>query len=129
MKKNNHMTALRLGIAWDPTGKGKGAIRAGVGKFLIRDRLWPLQIGGNNPPSNPSFTSPGGNGRYLDSLNQLPACAPNCFAAGLGLPSIGQSTSNQMPNAWQWNLSVQREVFKNAKLEVAYVANKNNHWE
>jgi hypothetical protein len=34
-----------------------------------------------------------------------------------------------MPNAWQWNLSVQREVFKNAKLEVAYVANKNNHWE
>ena len=34
-----------------------------------------------------------------------------------------------MPNAWQWNLSVQREVFKDAKLEVAYVANKNNHWE
>jgi hypothetical protein len=45
------------------------------------------------------------------------------------LPSIGQSTSDQMPNAWQYNLSVQREVFKNAKLEVAYVANKNNHWE
>jgi hypothetical protein len=34
-----------------------------------------------------------------------------------------------MPNAWQWNLSVQHEVFKNAKLEVAYVGNKNNHWE
>src|SRR5258708_22414632 len=34
-----------------------------------------------------------------------------------------------MPTASARNLSVQREVFKNAKLEVAYVANKNNHWE
>jgi hypothetical protein len=59
----------------------------------------------------------------------LPACTPNCYSTGLGLPSIGQSTSDQMPNAWQWNLSVQREVFKDAKLEVAYVGNRNNHWE
>jgi len=129
MNNNNHLVAPRLGIAWDPTGNGKWAIRAGVGQFFNRDRLWPLQIGGSNPPFNPSFTSINNNGRYLDSTNQLPACTPNCFGVGLGLPNIGQSTSDQMPNAWQWNLSVQREVFKNAKLEVAYVANKNNHWE
>ncbi len=129
MNNNNHMVAPRLGIAWDPTGNGKWAIRAGVGQFFNRDRLWPLQIGGSNPPFNPSFTSLNGNGRYLDSTNQLPACDPNCFGVGLGLPNIGQSTSDQMPNAWQWNLSVQREVFKNSKLEVAYVGNKNNHWE
>jgi hypothetical protein len=128
MNNNNHLVAPRLGVAWDPTGSGKWAIRAGVGQFFNRDRLWPLQIAGNNPPFNPSFTSLNGNGRFLDSTDQLPACNPNCFAAGLGLPNIGQSTSDQMPNAWQWNLSVQREVFKNAKLEVAYVANKNNHW-
>jgi hypothetical protein len=129
MDNNNHMIAPRLGVAWDPTGSGKWAIRAGIGQFFNRDRLWPLQIAGNNPPFNPSFTSINGNGRFLDSTNQLPACDPNCFGTGLGLPNIGQSTSNQMPNAWQWNLSVQREVFKNAKLEVAYVGNKNNHWE
>jgi len=131
MNNNNHMIAPRLGIAWDPTGSGKWSIRAGLGQFFNRDRLWPLQIGGNNPPFNPSFTSTNGNGRYLDQpfSVQLPACDPNCYSTGLGLPSIGQSTSDQMPNAWQWNLSVQREVFKNAKLEVAYVANKNNHWE
>jgi hypothetical protein len=131
MNNNNHMIAPRLGIAWDPTGSGKWSIRAGVGQFFNRDRLWPLQIAGNNPPFNPSFTSTNGNGRFLDQpfTVQLPACDPNCYSSGLGLPSIGQSTSDQMPNAWQWNLSVQREVFKNAKLEVAYVANKNNHWE
>jgi len=131
MNNNNHMVAPRIGVAWDPTGTGKWSIRAGVGQFFNRDRLWPLQIAGNNPPFDPSFNSPNGNGRYLDQpfTTQLPACTPNCYASGLGLPSIGQSTSDQMPNAWQYNLSVQREVFKNAKLEVAYVANKNNHWE
>jgi hypothetical protein len=131
MNNNNHMIAPRLGVAWDPTGTGKWSIRAGLGQFFNRDRLWPLQIAGSNPPFDPSFNSPGGNGRYLDQpfTTQLPACTPNCYASGLGLPSIGQSTSDQMPNAWQWNLSVQREVFRNAKLEVAYVANKNDHWE
>jgi Carboxypeptidase regulatory-like domain/TonB-dependent Receptor Plug Domain len=131
MNNNNHLIAPRLGIAWDPTGSGKWSVRAGVGQYFNRDRLWPLQIAGNNPPFNPSFNSPNGNGRYLDQpfTVQLPACDPNCYASGLGIPSIGQSTSDQMPNAWQWNLSVQREVFKDAKLELAYVANKNNHWE
>ena len=131
MENNNHLIAPRIGIAWDPTGSGKWSIRAGVGQFFNRDRLWPLQIAGVNPPFNPGFTSTNGNGRYLDQTFdvQLPACTPNCYSTGLGLPSIGQSTSDQMPNAWQWNLSVQREVFRNAKLEVAYVANKNNHWE
>jgi hypothetical protein len=131
MNNNNHLIAPRLGIAWDPTGTGKWSIRAGVGQFFNRDRLWPLQIAGVNPPFNPGFTSTNGNGRYLDQpfTVQLPACNPDCYSTGLGLPSIGQSTSDQMPNAWQWNLSVQREVFRNAKLEVAYVANKNNHWE
>ena len=129
MKNNNHLIAPRLGIAWDPFGNGKWALRLGVGQYFNRDRLWPLQIAGNNPPFNPAFNSPGGNGRFLDSTDQLPACSPTCFGSGLGTPNIGQSTADQMPNAWQWNVSVQHEVFKNAKFEIAYVGNKNNHWE
>jgi carboxypeptidase family protein/TonB-dependent receptor-like protein len=129
MNNNNHDIAPRLGIAWDPTGTGRWAFRAGAGQFYNRDRLWPLQIAGGNPPFNPAFNSPNGNGRFLDSTAQLPACTPNCFGTGLGAPNIGQSTQNQSPNAWQWNVSIQRELFKDAKLELAYVANKNEHWE
>jgi carboxypeptidase family protein/TonB-dependent receptor-like protein len=53
---NYHMFAPRLSFAFDPTGKGKWAIRAGVGQFFNRDRLFALQIGGQNPPFLKNFT-------------------------------------------------------------------------
>jgi hypothetical protein len=133
MNRNNHAIAPRLGVAWDPTGQGKWALRAGIGQFFNRDRLWPLQLAGNNPPFNPNFVGAGNNsghnGRFLDNTNQLPSCDPNCFSTGLGTPNHGQELSNNLPNSWQWNLSVQREIFRDAKLEVGYVANRNLHWE
>ena len=124
---NHHMFAPRLSFAYDPTGKGKWAIRVGAGQFFNRDRLYALQIGGANPPFIGNFTTT--NGRFIDTINQPGACAPNCFGQGLGNAAIGGETSNQMPNSWQYNLTVQHELFKNAVLEVGYVANHNNHWE
>ena len=124
---NNHMFAPRLSMAYDPTGKGKWAIRAGAGQFFNRDRLYALQIGGANPPFIGNFTAT--NGRFIDSIAQPGACAPTCFGQGLGNATIGGETSNQMPNSWQYNLTVQHELFKNAVLEVGYVGNHNLHWE
>jgi hypothetical protein len=124
---NNHMIAPRLSFAYDPTGEGKWAIRAGGGQFFQRDRLYTLQISGSNPPFIGSFSST--NGRFLDSLTPPPACLgnANCFSTGLGFPSIGNEISNQMPNSWQFNLSVQRELWKDAVLEVGYVGNRGMH--
>jgi hypothetical protein len=129
---NYHMIAPRLSLAYDPTGKGKWAIRAGVGQFFNRDRLFALQIGGQNPPFLKNFTD--SQGRFLDvdpntPAGQPSACAPNCFGAGFGGANIGGETSNQMPNSWQWNLTVQHELWKDARLEVGYVGNANLHWE
>ncbi len=131
---NYHMLAPRLSFAWDPTGKGKWAIRAGAGQFFNRDRLFALQIGGQNPPFLKNFTAT--NGRFLDVLpdpanatTQPTACTPNCFGAGYGGAIVGGETSNQMPNSWQYNLTVQHELWKDARLEVGYVGNRNLHWE
>ena len=123
---NNHMIAPRLSFAYDPTGQGKWAIRAGAGQFFNRDRLFALQIGGTNPPFVGNFTAP--NGRFLDSLN-VPTQPGSAFGVGLGGASIGGETSNQMPNSWQYNLTVQHELWKDTLLEVGYVANRNIHWE
>jgi len=131
MNRNFHGFAPRLGLAWDPTGAGKWSIRTGVGQFFNRDRLWPLQLGGANPPFNASFVSVAGNGRFLDNTDPLPACGTvaGCFSTGLGTPNHGQEFSNHVPNSWQWNLTVQRELFKDARLEVGYVGSKSLHWE
>jgi len=121
---NYHMIAPRLSIAWDPTGRGKWAIRAGAGQFFNRDRLFQLQIGGANPPFVKNFTST--NGRFLDSLN-VPA--NSSFGASYGGASVGGETTNQMPNSWQYNLTIQHELWKDTRLEIGYVANRNLHWE
>ena len=123
---NNHMFAPRLSFAFDPTGKGKWAIRAGAGQFFNRDRLFALQIGGNNPPFLKNFVD--NNGRFLNNLT-APSAGSAFSLNGYGGASVGGETSSQMPNSWQYNLTVQHELWKDARLEVGYVGNRNLHWE
>jgi hypothetical protein len=122
--------APRLGVAWDPTGRGNWSVRAGFGQFYNRDDIFVTDgTAGTNPPFVASFNSPNGNGRFLDNTNQLPACAPNCFgAASLGVPSIGQELSNTSPYTLQYNVSVQHELWKDARFEVGYVGSQTKNW-
>ena len=122
--------APRLGVAWDPTGSGKTSIRAGFGQFYNRDDIYVTDgTAGVNPPFVASFVSTNGNGRFLDNTNQLPACAPNCFGnASLGVAGIGQDLSSTAPYTLQYNLSVQRELWKDAKFEVGYVGSRTENW-
>ncbi len=115
--QNNHAIAPRIGIAWDPRGNGKMAIRAGLGQFFQRERLNNyLQLAANSP-----FSLSAGGTRTLDA-----APAPGSLTAS-GSPSYGISTDSNLPNTWQWNLTVEREVLPNSKFEVAYVGNKGIH--
>jgi hypothetical protein len=122
--------APRLGVAWDPTGRGKWSIRGGFGQFYNRDDIFVTDgTAGVNPPFVGSFTSTNGNGRFLDNTNQLPACTPNCFgAAGLGVAGIGQSTSSTAPYTLQFNGTVQHELWKDTRIEVGYVGSRTHNW-
>jgi hypothetical protein len=121
--------APRLGVAWDPTGSAKWAIRAGFGQFYNRDSIFLIDgTAGVNPPYIASFTSPNGNGRFLDNTNQLPACTPNCFGTGLGVPSIGQDLNSRAPYVLQYNLTIQHELWKDTKFEVGYVGSRAKNW-
>src|SRR6266852_1117505 len=134
--QNNYHRAFapRLGVAWDPTGSAKWAIRAGFGQFYNRDDIFVTDgTAGVNPPFVASFTSPNGNGRFLDNTNQLPACAPpitatGCFGTGLGVAGVGQDLSNRAPYVLQYNLTIQHELWKDTRFEVGYVGSQTKNW-
>jgi hypothetical protein len=127
--RNNYTRgfAPRLGIAWDPTGSGKWALRAGFGQFYNRDDISLTDgLGGVNPPFVGSFRSISGNGRFLDNSNPLPACgtAAACFGTGLGNASVGNELAARQPYTLQYNFTVQHELWRDTRLEVGYVASR-----
>ncbi len=109
---NNHAIAPRIGIAWDPKGNGKMVIRAGLGEFFLRDRVGVLEAGAGVAP----FVVGVGFDRGLD--------APPTGLTASGTPSRGFDPNANTPHTWQYNLTFERELFRNTKLQLAYVGNK-----
>ncbi|HEX3738527.1 MAG TPA: carboxypeptidase regulatory-like domain-containing protein [Terriglobales bacterium] len=109
---NDHMIAPRLGIAWDVRGDGKTAIRAGFGEFYMRDATAVLEGGTNVAP----FVVGVGFIRPLDT--------PPAGLTASGTPSRSLELDNKNPHTIQYNLTIERELFPNTKLEVSYVGNK-----
>jgi len=112
--QNNHMISPRLGIAWDPKGDGKMVFRGGVGQFYQRERLTNYLLLATNSP----FSVNAGGTRQLSGAidtSKLTASAA---------PSWGIQPSDVMPNTWQWNFTFEKELYRDSKLELAYVGNR-----
>ena len=128
----NNATKLfspRVGLAWDPFGNGKMAVRAGFGTYysLIDD----LSILLNSlPPSNGSIASSGS----LFSITPVFAGAAVPPSCGPGVPSPcttyapqGVEANAKTPTVQEWNLSVERELNSATALRVTYVGSFSYH--
>src|SRR5437016_2377530 len=132
----NHAKLLlqpRVGIAWDPTGTGRWAVRAGFGihndlqdnlanrtyanpPFNAREQLvgptLPLIPLPKNTPLPPTCGTPG-----------APSSPPACSIYAFG----GVDPVLFTPTSQQWSLTVERGITRDLMLSVGYVGSESYH--
>ena len=118
----------RLGVAYDPFGDGKWAVRAGFGIFYDRtlNGIWE-QNAFADPPLVQTTTINNNGASSLNLFdNPLGGTAAGPPLGPVALTSTGTPTF-KVPSYMDYNLSVQHEVMRNTVLEVGYVGTKGTH--
>lgn len=110
----------RLGVAYQVTPKT--VLRAGAGRFVTRMGLIDNIFPGGNSPFQPFVTV---NNVSVDNPG---ASLTSGTAAALTITTLNRNL--KAPEAWNWNVTVQRELPWSSVLSVGYVAHRGLHaWE
>lgn len=124
--QSRNQFAPRFGFAYRPFNGNRTVIRGGYGIFYLLAR-------GNTHASYQSYSLPFIYDDTKTNSTPIPTFRTENFfdnPFALGTPRIvGMDLKLRSPYAQQWNLSVQREIFSNLTLDVAYVANKGTRLE
>jgi hypothetical protein len=113
------MPEPRFGFAFDVFGDHKTVLRGGVG--MMHDRP------AGNLIFNPVFSNPA-----LVQTSQLPAgnltnLLGSSFDTGVLGNIVGASRDGHIPTVYSYSLGIQRELFRGAILDVAFVGNVSRH--
>jgi Carboxypeptidase regulatory-like domain/TonB-dependent Receptor Plug Domain len=135
--KNNTSRMLnpRIGLAWDPFGNGKTAIRAGYGIYysVIDDLAFLMN---SLPPYNGAATFSGAlfpsapNPPIIPITPGVlppPACGPGVASPCTIFAPQGIQPNAKTPAVQEWNLAIERELSPNTALRLAYVGSLGTH--
>ena len=127
--------APRIGLAWDPSGKGTQSLRASYGIFFDTPETFTARDLGASAPwgYNVSLTAPAGGlaNPYLNYPGGNPFPTPIPPSSNATFPAAGQYINfplnlHHMYHQ-QWDLSYQRQVRPDWLVTVAYLGNKATH--
>lgn len=136
----------RLGLAWDPFGDGKMAVRASYGIYydhIQGTTIFPSQL---NPPGVLGFSIPNdiilaNESRVFGRVGLVPvrlapgallqtdlggnvAIGPNGQPGRYPLPLHVIDPATRDPYTQRWNLTIQRELDQDTLIELSYVGSK-----
>ena len=116
--KNNFMP--RLGITYDPFGDGKTILRGGYGLYYDQALVGIfLQNSFINPPFNASASVT--NPALGNPAVGLPPTTRGALALrGTGLPF-------HTPQSQQWNVGLQRQLYRRGAIDVSYVGSRGDN--
>lgn len=128
--------APSVGVAWDPTGGGKQAIRANyrlaydrINTFVLSSRIFQSIPGITTGVANTDFGQAGG--RLRQGLPQIaPAARPEDFLQPPPASSNSLTVVDpefEAPITHGWIVGYQRELWKNMVLDVTYVGRRASH--
>jgi hypothetical protein len=110
----------RAGLAWDPFGNGKTAVRAGFGTYYsMIDALSFLM--NSVPPYNGSVSSSGSLPSLLPVTPGVPPGPSTIYAPQ------GVQPNAKTPTVEEWNLTVEQQLDSSTALRVAYVGSHGYH--
>ncbi len=120
----------RVGLAWDPFGNGKTAVRAGFGTYYSLIDALSFQLN-SVPPSNGSVSY--SNVSLFSTLPVTPGVAPAPQCSQTVLPPctmfapVGVQANAKTPTVEEWNFTVEQQLDSNTVLRVSYVGSHGYH--
>ena len=120
----------RIALAWDPSGKGLTAIRAGFGTHysLMDDLSFLLN---SLPPYNGSISfSNVPLSSFLPILPAVPlppSCGPGVSSPCSVYAPQGVQSNAKTPTVQEWSFSVEQQISSNTALHVAYLGSFGYH--